>query len=192
MHRGEARIGRGALRAVKSGAAWRGRAQPPMMGAWILRPRLLLPACAVTALAVLAPWPWRGRRRLPASPAPGGPWPTPDDRTRLRSWREAWMKALAAARSSGHAAEISSDPVLFNPDAGRWPVRSRSPAIIAAESPSWARSGRPERLCRLPALHLRDHAGGRRAEPRQDGRGAAPGSACCCPPMRSAWCSSAR
>lgn len=58
-------------------------------------------------------------RPAPVSSQPGA-WrtmATPDDRTRLRGWRDAWTKALAAARSSGHAAEISSDPVLFNPDA---------------------------------------------------------------------------
>ena len=41
---------------------------------------------------------------------------TAEDRGRLRSWRDAWMKALPAARAGGGASVIAGDPALFDPD----------------------------------------------------------------------------
>ncbi|MDQ3246976.1 MAG: DUF4893 domain-containing protein [Pseudomonadota bacterium] len=42
---------------------------------------------------------------------------TADDRARLRDWRSAFVDALAAARRSGHAADIAREGVLMEPDA---------------------------------------------------------------------------
>ncbi|MEO6582482.1 MAG: DUF4893 domain-containing protein [Sphingomicrobium sp.] len=42
---------------------------------------------------------------------------TPDDRERLRDWRDAFASALKAARVSGHAAEITREGALLEPDA---------------------------------------------------------------------------
>jgi hypothetical protein len=40
-----------------------------------------------------------------------------NDRTRLRDWRKTFEQALAAARKSGHAAEIANADALLDPDA---------------------------------------------------------------------------
>ncbi len=42
---------------------------------------------------------------------------TPDDRDRLRDWRDAFVSALKAARASGHGAQIDREGVLLVPDA---------------------------------------------------------------------------
>jgi hypothetical protein len=42
---------------------------------------------------------------------------TPDDRERLRDWREAFVFALQAARRAGHAAESAREGALLEPDA---------------------------------------------------------------------------
>lgn len=42
---------------------------------------------------------------------------TPQDRERLRGWRDAWMQALRQARAGGHAAELAREGVLLQPDA---------------------------------------------------------------------------
>jgi hypothetical protein len=42
---------------------------------------------------------------------------TDDDRARLRDWRDAFVSALAAARSSGHAGDIAREGALLDPDA---------------------------------------------------------------------------
>lgn len=42
---------------------------------------------------------------------------TADDRARLRDWRDTFAKALTAARNSGHAAEITREGPLLEPDA---------------------------------------------------------------------------
>lgn len=42
---------------------------------------------------------------------------TEADRARLRDWRNAFTSALAAARASGHSAEIASEGALLQPDA---------------------------------------------------------------------------
>lgn len=50
---------------------------------------------------------------------PQGDWraaATEADRARLRDWRNAFTSALAAARASGHAAEIASEGALLQPD----------------------------------------------------------------------------
>jgi hypothetical protein len=44
---------------------------------------------------------------------------TDDDRARLRDWREAFVSGLAAARASGHSADIAREGDLFDPDAAR-------------------------------------------------------------------------
>jgi hypothetical protein len=40
-----------------------------------------------------------------------------DDRTRLRDWRTMFEEGLAAARNSGHAADIAREGALLDPDA---------------------------------------------------------------------------
>lgn len=42
---------------------------------------------------------------------------TPDDRERLRDWREAFVSALKAARAAGHGAAIAGEGALLEPDA---------------------------------------------------------------------------
>ena len=42
---------------------------------------------------------------------------TEDDRNRLRDWRSTFTTALAAARKSGHGAEVDREGTLLNPDA---------------------------------------------------------------------------
>lgn len=42
---------------------------------------------------------------------------TSDDRARLRDWRSAFVDALAAARKSGHGANLDREGALFAPDA---------------------------------------------------------------------------
>jgi len=42
---------------------------------------------------------------------------TSEDRKRLRDWRSAFVDGLAGARRAGHAAEISREGALLNPDA---------------------------------------------------------------------------
>ena len=42
---------------------------------------------------------------------------TPDDRDRLRDWRNAFTSALQSARAAGHAAEIAREGALLEPDA---------------------------------------------------------------------------
>ena len=42
---------------------------------------------------------------------------TETDRSRLRDWRGAFTSALAAARASGHAADIAREGALLQPDA---------------------------------------------------------------------------
>ena len=54
------------------------------------------------------------------APAPGQSWravASPDDRRRLRDWRDAWMDGLAAARASGHGDAIAAEGALLDPDA---------------------------------------------------------------------------
>lgn len=42
---------------------------------------------------------------------------TREDRTRLRGWRDAWVKALTAVRADPAAAgRLAADPMLFDPD----------------------------------------------------------------------------
>ncbi|MDQ2892080.1 MAG: DUF4893 domain-containing protein [Pseudomonadota bacterium] len=41
---------------------------------------------------------------------------TPQDRTRLRQWRQAWVEALAMARVGGAAKLMLRDAMLFDPD----------------------------------------------------------------------------
>lgn len=44
---------------------------------------------------------------------------TNDDRARLRGWRDSWIVALRALRTSGRQRELSSGGALFDPDAAR-------------------------------------------------------------------------
>lgn len=41
---------------------------------------------------------------------------TPEDRVRLRTWREAWLEGIRRARAGGGAADITREGDLFNPD----------------------------------------------------------------------------
>lgn len=42
---------------------------------------------------------------------------TSNDRERIRSWREAWTRALAAARAAGHGQAVAREGALLHPDA---------------------------------------------------------------------------
>jgi hypothetical protein len=42
---------------------------------------------------------------------------TPNDRKRLRDWRKAFLDGIEAARKAGHAADITSEGALLDPDA---------------------------------------------------------------------------
>jgi len=42
---------------------------------------------------------------------------TSADRERLRDWRDAWVRGLAAARAGGHAAEVGAEGALLDSDA---------------------------------------------------------------------------
>lgn len=42
---------------------------------------------------------------------------TPDDRTRLRGWRSAFVEGLSKAQAAGHGAAIASEGPLLQPDA---------------------------------------------------------------------------
>lgn len=42
----------------------------------------------------------------------------PKDRERLSNWRKSFVEGLAAARKSGHSAEIAREGALLDPDAG--------------------------------------------------------------------------
>lgn len=60
--------------------------------------------------------------RQPASmvPQPTNDWrmvATADDRERIRDWRSTFVKAVAAARAGGHAAEVAKEGALLMPDA---------------------------------------------------------------------------
>lgn len=72
------------------------------------------------AAAVLVAGCAGGRQLMAREESPGDiDWrrvATPQDRTRLRQWRTAWVDALAIARSAGASAELASDPQLFDPD----------------------------------------------------------------------------
>jgi hypothetical protein len=76
-----------------------------------MRSLFLLPLLALTACAA--------QREAPsAAPVPTG-WrgiATANDRERVRGWRDAWIRALPAARA-GHADQIAREGVLLQPDA---------------------------------------------------------------------------
>lgn len=46
---------------------------------------------------------------------------TADDEKRLRDWRKTFVSALAAARKSGHSAEIAAEGTLLEPDSALGP-----------------------------------------------------------------------
>jgi len=46
---------------------------------------------------------------------------TANDEKRLREWRKSFVAALAAARKSGHSAEIANEGMLLDPDAALGP-----------------------------------------------------------------------
>ena len=70
-------------------------------------------AVAVTGCTML--------RQPPAMiPQPTSDWrsvATADDRARLRDWRSAFVRAIAAARAGGHGADIAREGALLMPDA---------------------------------------------------------------------------
>lgn len=72
----------------------------------------------VTALAerapaaACAPRRVRGERRVPTWRETA----TEDDRRRLRQWRDAFVEALAEARTAGHSDELAREGALFEPD----------------------------------------------------------------------------
>ncbi|HEY0112864.1 MAG TPA: DUF4893 domain-containing protein [Allosphingosinicella sp.] len=74
----------------------------------VLAALLLLPACTADETGPAAAVPAVSQWRAVA---------TERDRERLRTWRDAWVKALAQARGAGHAAEIAREGALLQPDA---------------------------------------------------------------------------
>jgi hypothetical protein len=69
---------------------------------------LCLPACsAIERSGAVIPSPVRDWRAIATS----------DDRGRLRDWRDSFVSALTAARAAGHAADITREGVLLDPDA---------------------------------------------------------------------------
>lgn len=111
-----------------------------------MRTRAALAAACALAAPVVAQEQVRGWRTVA----------TPEDRARLRSWREAWMRALPAARAGGGGAAIAADPVLFDPDrtlrdplppAGAYRCRGFKLGSIAADRVAFAHFG-PSR-CRV-------------------------------------------
>lgn len=78
--------------------------------------RRLFPSVALAAiLAGCAETP-RSSETMPTYSAAWRTIATDDDRERLRDWRTAFSKALAAARKSGHAEEIAAEGALLEPD----------------------------------------------------------------------------
>lgn len=76
-------------------------------------PFLLLATLSLSSCAAIAP-----KSRIVEQPSVD--WravATPADRVRLRDWRSSFTDALAAARKSGHAADIAREAELLNPDA---------------------------------------------------------------------------
>ncbi|SMF68888.1 DUF4893 domain-containing protein [Allosphingosinicella indica] len=77
-------------------------------------------ACALAAvLASACAAQGGGRSGLASAPA-ALDWrqlATDSDRFRLRQWRNAWMRALAEARTGGHAADVAKEGALLQPDA---------------------------------------------------------------------------
>ena len=78
----------------------------------------------ILCLSILATTAACAGRQAPALEAAGGgavEWrviATSSDRARLRSWRSAWVEALAKARAAGHGREIAAEGALLDPDAG--------------------------------------------------------------------------
>ena len=71
-------------------------------------------------LPLLAACTTPGRTPAEAVPQREGGWrevATVTDRGRIREWRTAWLRALAAARAAGHGAEIAREGALLLPDA---------------------------------------------------------------------------
>jgi hypothetical protein len=85
------------------------------MAALLLAAALAAQPCAAQGEAV-APF----VREAPPACLPARPnWrlmATEADRRRLRDWRDAWVEALAQARSEGHGAAIAAEGALLDPD----------------------------------------------------------------------------
>ncbi|WP_253201294.1 DUF4893 domain-containing protein [Sphingomonas quercus] len=79
--------------------------------------RFVLSTCLAACLSGMAGGAMARPRALPSQPSAWRTLATAADRERLRGWRDAWGKALAAARASGHGAELAAGGALFNPDA---------------------------------------------------------------------------
>jgi hypothetical protein len=104
-----------ALRVVDPG----GRSYAALMrAALFLLPILALPACSSPRTGPAAAAPVAQSWRSVASEA---------DRKRLRDWRNAWLQALAKARTGGHAAEVAAEGALLDPDAA---LQSAAPAPV--------------------------------------------------------------
>jgi hypothetical protein len=77
----------------------------------------IAPAPVAAPLAIEAPAP-PPAPRLPVKVA-NADWhrvATDRDRERLRTWRSAWTTALAAVQAAGHAAQLTAQGALFEPD----------------------------------------------------------------------------
>ncbi|MDB5661713.1 MAG: hypothetical protein JWM38_2475 [Sphingomonas bacterium] len=79
-------------------------ARPARRSAIALTALLALPACASAGDRAPVPTGWRTIAKEP-------------DRARIRTWRDAWTKALAKARASGNADRIDALGPLLRPDA---------------------------------------------------------------------------
>jgi hypothetical protein len=73
---------------------------------------LLLPSCSVIEQPSAMIPRWTTAWREAASPA---------DEQRLRNWRTTFVAAIAAARKSGHSAEVDREGALLEPDAALGP-----------------------------------------------------------------------
>ena len=76
------------------------------------------------------------------------------DRARLRDWRKTFIDALAAARNSGHSAEIASEGALLDPDAALGGRQLPNGIYRCRVIKLGAKSRRHARLCRLSGLLL--------------------------------------
>ena len=77
----------------------------------------IAPAPAAVPVAIAPPTP-SPEPRLPVKVA-NADWhrvATDRDRERLRTWRGAWTTALAAVQAAGHAAQLTAQGALFDPD----------------------------------------------------------------------------
>jgi hypothetical protein len=80
----------------------------------------VLPLCAALTLGACGARNVDAETQAARAPLPAPDWraiATADDRERLRNWRTAWVEGVRKARASGHAAALSREGALLDPDA---------------------------------------------------------------------------